>query len=559
MHRRKIMDVFVLKAVVDDLQQRLPGAVVSKVFQMSASDLLLRLWCCQDVRLLLSTHAAMSRLHVTTSRFRNPPQPPRFAAFLRAHLQHARLRTITVRPYDRVVSLVWERPDASSLTLWHELAGAQANLVLVDAAGIVLDALKRVPATAPHPCVPGCPYTPAPPPSHRVSLSALTCEHLHHLQQQGKFDASHLQRLILGLSPMLAAELLSRSHADPLVCWELLQRLRHHYEQQTLSLTLCTMPDGTRHLSVLPLMHAATTTVPVADVQAAADALYQPLIDTALVETTRREAQKVVRQRQQKLRKKIDNLQGDYHKLQTYLPYQHHGTLLVAQRLPRGATNATVVDYYRAEPAPISIPLDPRLSVQDNAQVYFKKYRKAKNGLAKVQALLDQCMAETQHLEEVARQVHQAEDWHTLQHLVAALHATPPRQQRRQECPQAPAPLYRKFVSREGLVLYCGKSQQGNEALLRQLASPEDLWLHAYRQAGAHVLLKVLPHRDVSPQTLLEAAALAAFYSKGRDASAVEVMYTQAKHVHKFRGAHPGQVQVTTYRTLEVTPRLPDS
>jgi predicted ribosome quality control (RQC) complex YloA/Tae2 family protein len=109
------------------------------------------------------------------------------------------------------------------------------------------------------------------------------------------------------------------------------------------------------------------------------------------------------------------------------------------------------------------------------------------------------------------------------------------------------------------LVLYCGKSQQGNEALLRQLASPEDLWLHAYRQAGAHVLLKVLPHRDVSPQTLLEAAALAAFYSKGRDASAVEVMYTQAKHVHKFRGAHPGQVQVTTYRTLEVTPRLPDS
>jgi predicted ribosome quality control (RQC) complex YloA/Tae2 family protein len=121
-----------------------------------------------------------------------------------------------------------------------------------------------------------------------------------------------------------------------------------------------------------------------------------------------------------------------------------------------------------------------------------------------------------------------------------------------------PAALpYRTFVLRDGSTLYCGKHNQGNDVLLRQVASPEDLWLHAYQQAGAHVILKVRPHQEVALQTLLQAAALAAFYSKGKEAASVVVMYTRAKYVRKFRGARPGQVQVTEYRTVKVAPQLP--
>jgi predicted ribosome quality control (RQC) complex YloA/Tae2 family protein len=81
--------------------------------------------------------------------------------------------------------------------------------------------------------------------------------------------------------------------------------------------------------------------------------------------------------------------------------------------------------------------------------------------------------------------------------------------------------------------------------------------LHAHRQAGAHVVLKVRPHYEVAHQTLLQAAALAAFYSKGKEAASVEVLYTRAKYVRKFRGARPGQVQVSEYCTVEVAPQLP--
>jgi predicted ribosome quality control (RQC) complex YloA/Tae2 family protein len=281
---------------------------------------------------------------------------------------------------------------------------------------------------------------------------------------------------------------------------------------------------------------------------------------TTLTESVRRDIQKTLRQQQHKVQKKAANLQQDYARLQSYLPYQHYGTLLVAQRLPRGTASTTVVDYYRDEPVTITIPLDPQFSGQENAQAYFKKYRKAKSGLSKVQALLTRATAEAERLEELALQVEYAADWQTLQDLAQTLggEQSAARQGRFAPPPQVvPAQPYRTFVSSDGLTLYCGKSNQGNDALLRQVAAPHDIWLHAHRQAGAHVLIKVPAKQEAPHRTLIEAAALAAYYSKGRHATAVEVLYTQARHVRKFRGARPGQVQVTTYRTLEAAPRLP--
>jgi predicted ribosome quality control (RQC) complex YloA/Tae2 family protein len=116
---------------------------------------------------------------------------------------------------------------------------------------------------------------------------------------------------------------------------------------------------------------------------------------------------------------------------------------------------------------------------------------------------------------------------------------------------------YRTFALPEGYLLYCGKSDQGNETLLRRVATAEDLWLHAFQHAGAHVLLKAPAQHDVPDTILQTAAAVAAFYSKGKHAAAVEVLYTRAKHVRKIRGSRPGQVQVREYRTITVAPQLP--
>jgi predicted ribosome quality control (RQC) complex YloA/Tae2 family protein len=558
------MDIFVLKALVDELRQRLCGAVVSKVFQISPDDLLLRLWRHQDLRLLLSTQAAGPRLHPTTARFRNPPHPPRFAAFLRAHLTQVRLCDIAVQPYERVVSFSWERPGepVPALRLLHTLQGQQANIILLDPHSVILDALKHVPAPSAsgRSILPGQLYQPLPVPPQRCLVSDLTVEALQQLQVQGLFDATHLQRLVVGLSPVCAMELVHRSAKDPQVCWDLLQELRQQYEQGTLTLTLCTTPEGVKHLSALPLTHCAGTITAVPSPQDAVAALYEPCLGDTMLSHLRSTVHKTVRQRLHTLHRKMANLAQDRDKLERYLPYQRYGTLLVAQRVPRGATSVTVVDYYSPEQTLLTIPLDPRLSLHDNAQVYFKKARKAQHGLVKVQALLTQCAAEEQYLQGVAHQTERAEDWESLEAIAVELGASPsqPGMPRRGAVPTPAALPYRTFVLRDNSTVYCGKHNQGNDVLLRQVATPEDIWLHAHRQAGAHVVLKVRPHQEVAHQTLLQAAALAAFYSKGKKAASVEVIYTRAKYVRKFRGARPGQVQVTEYRTVEVAPQLPE-
>src|SRR5262249_44372943 len=444
-------------------------------------------------------------LPLTTARFRNPPHPPRFAALLRAHLTQVRLCDITVQPYDRVVSLCWARPGASApvLRLVHALQGQQANILLLDAHDIILGALKHVPAegTRRGPILPGQPYHPVPLPPHRCRISDLTVAAFEPLQQEGTFDAAHVQRLVVGLSPVLATELVHRSQGEPQRCWELLQELRQHYEEGTLTLSICTTPQGTRYLSALPLTHCAGTIESFASAQDAVAAFYGPDIGATALAHLRHTVQKTVRQRLQKLRQKMANLAQDHGKLEGYLPYQHYGTLLVAQRVPRGATSVTTVDYYSPDQTAVTIPLDPRLSLRDNAQTYFNKYRKAKHGLVKVQELLAQCAEEERYLEGVEQQIAQAEEWETLEAVALELSASGRRGASPSQGTLTPRPLpvgegaksvalptaaalpYRTFVLRDGSTLYCGKHNQGNDVLLRQVATPEDLWLHAYQQA----------------------------------------------------------------------------
>lgn len=557
----RCMDIFILKMLTEALRQRLGGAVVSKVFQMSPDDLLLRLWRQQDYRLLLSTAALWPRLHLLTTRFRNPQQPPRFAAFLRAHLTHVRLSDIAMRPYDRVVTFHWTAPgaDTPTLQLIHELQGTQANIVLVNADGLILDALKHVApeTTARRTILPGQPYVPCLPPAPRCLVSDVTVEQLQTLKDQGMFDARGLQRLVVGMSPMLAREVLHRSAGEPARCWAVLDALRQQYDTGTLTLWRGTTADGLQHVSVLPLTHCNATGRPSVSVEDDVAAWCEPYLERTACADLRRTVQKTVQQRLQKLRHKIINLTQDADKLERYVPYQRYGTLLVTQRVPRGAPSVTVVDYYSPEQACLTIPLDPRLSLQDNAQAYFKKYRKSQHGLVKVQELLAQCAAEETYLEGIAGQIMQAEDGETLESIAGELGAAvaKPGLPRRPVLPTPAALPYRKFVLDDGTIVYCGKHNQGNDLLVRQVAAPEDLWLHAHQHAGAHVLLKVPQGQEVAQPTLLQAAALAAFYSHGKDAPVVEVMYTRAKDVRKFRGARPGQVRVTTYGTVAVTPR----
>ncbi|HEX9428367.1 MAG TPA: NFACT RNA binding domain-containing protein, partial [Candidatus Polarisedimenticolia bacterium] len=228
---------------------------------------------------------------------------------------------------------------------------------------------------------------------------------------------------------------------------------------------------------------------------------------------------------------------------------------------------ARLPDPYGEPGALLEVPIDPALSLQQNAQVCFDRYKKGKRGRI---AIATRLAAVTERLEAWRRLIPQAERvgaWSDLEELrgemdrLGLVHAPPPRTRgaspRRGET--APARV-RRHTSRDGLVILIGKSGEENDTLTFKIAAPWDFWLHAAGRPGAHVVVRN-PQRlkQLPDATLREAAGLAAFYSGGRAEGRVEVHYTQRKHLHKPRGMARGQVLLRRFRSIEVGPALPAS
>ncbi|MBF8260059.1 MAG: putative RNA-binding protein, snRNP like protein, partial [Actinobacteria bacterium] len=110
-------------------------------------------------------------------------------------------------------------------------------------------------------------------------------------------------------------------------------------------------------------------------------------------------------------------------------------------------------------------------------------------------------------------------------------------------------------VAREeflGYAILVGKNNVGNDRIVKELSVPGDLWLHAQGIPGSHVLVKVIPGKETPKEVIEEAARLAVLHSKAKGASNVHVFLAEARHVSKFKGAKPGLVRITKYRTVTV-------
>ena len=104
--------------------------------------------------------------------------------------------------------------------------------------------------------------------------------------------------------------------------------------------------------------------------------------------------------------------------------------------------------------------------------------------------------------------------------------------------------------------LLVGASDADNDYLSLELAQPEDWWFHADRVPGSHVILRARPNEDPSRETLQQAAAVAAYHSKARNAGTTPVHCTRARYVTKPRGAKAGTVNVKHGKTVKVRPDI---
>jgi predicted ribosome quality control (RQC) complex YloA/Tae2 family protein len=542
------MNALTIAAVVAECNARLAGARVNKVFQPSADEIYFRLWTgAGDAQLYLLARPQQARFHLTARNYPNPFTPPRFCQLLRARL--ARLLRFEQVGGDRLVLIDCAGRDRSGYRLLVDLR-PKPNLVLLDEAGRIIDLLKRGGAGE----RPGDSY--AWPNEMRLRLTA---ERVPDIPPECSDSQRFRDWLLNGLAPV------SKLVADDMAaCVKRGERPGDVLQRYLADLAAARwlprrlLIEGREVLSVQPVY--ALESAVLAEYASVSEALDQVEADLP-AGGVKAELARTVRKELKRFRKRLEQITADYAAVENIEPLQHTGNLLLANlhRARRGMPELEVDDYAADPPARVSIPLDPRLTPQENAEQLFKKARKRRRGEEHYVRRLAETRAEIDWLESMELAIEETAEPLELDDLKKQL-ATAGYLQRRAEPARrqgrAATSEYLEAVSPSGYQVVWGRNPRENDRISRELAAADDLWLHARNLPGCHLLLRRAGRSgDIPEADVLFAAALAAGYSRGRQDSKVEVIVAPAQEVRKPKGARPGLVTVNTFRTVVVKPK----
>lgn len=551
------MDAFLLKLVVGELSAQLPGALVSRVHQPADREIVLALWTGRgEKRLLLSADPENCRLHLTTRRSPNPPSPPRFCQYLRRHLEGMRIASLALAPYDRSVRIdfVSSRPDAEHerTSLYAELFGRHANLIYVDGEGTILSPLRVV---APEESrireiSQGLPYRPLPRPA-RVFLPEVTPEDAARVHAGG-FEglARALQDSVAGLGREVAREVAARGREGPEALFSALRELVRRYEEDDFAPGVGTLPDGKRRILPFPCPAAGFAGFePYPSANDAADVFFAEVCEARELAALRQQLASRIAALLKKERHKLENVGGDEERLAEGRAGGAHGETLKANlgELAKGMTS------FRG------IPLDPALSPVENMNRYFRLARKAKNAMEIVRRRKREVAEGIYYIESLEAQLGEARSRDGLiavrQELSASFasraKSPPKRKGGRSDAPRPVVPQV-ETVEFRGFTILVGRNNVGNDRIVKELSSPDDLWLHAQGIPGSHVLVRRPPGKEVPGEVVEEGARLAVFHSRAKGSRNVPVFLAEARHVSKFKGAKPGLVRIAKYTSVFV-------
>lgn len=574
------LDGAFLTCLREELTAGLPDARVDKIHQPSREELIIALRTRSgNKKLYLSARANSPRVHFTDIPLENPAAPPMFCMLLRKRITGGRLIAIRQPGLERALyfdlDCVDDLGDIVRLTLAVEIMGRHSNIILIDGSGMVVDSIKRVDMemSSVRPVLPGLPYSPPPAAAGRLDLSAVSpADFLGAMEQGPDYPMSKaLLNTAHGLSPLIcreAAHLASRGR-DPRISemtGEDRERLLFYLSRVKSAVETGEnrKPYLLLHLDGSPLDFSF---IPIT--QYGLDALGREMESfSALLDAfyAQRDAGERMKQRAHDILRVLTNLSdrtsrklghqreeltrsGDRETLRIY------GDLINANlhAIPRGASSAQLIDYYDPDCGTITVPLDPSLSAAQNAQKYYKDYRKAQTAEQILQRQIAQGEEELRYFDTVFDALSRSATWRELGELREELAAGGYlRLQRGRQKPPAPlGPI--RFRSEDGFAILVGRNNVQNDRLTLKTARGGDIWFHTKNIPGSHVLV-ITEGQKPPDRTLEQAAILAALHSKAAGSVQVPVDYTEARNVRKPAGAKPGMVIYDSNRTAYVNP-----
>ena len=572
------LDAATLALVTNELNQTLTDAKIAKLFEPTRDELVLTLRTrTETYSLLLSARSGSARVCLTRESFENPETPPSFCMLMRKHLTGGRLLGVHMEPGDRIVYFDFlctnEMGDLVQNTLCAELMGRYSNLVLVQNNKII-DALKRVDFedSEIRQLLPGLPYTVPPKPARPDFLAVSAASIVSLACQKDLPVADALNKTVAGVGPVVCREAAWRAfdgehllaneltRDQQLRLMEAIDQLKEEHAAGGCPCSVVT-PEGkpVEFTFFRPRQYGNAYMIKEwPSFGGMLEGYYAEKDRVERLRTKSKELHKAVHNmyeravRKQAARKEELAATEKSEKLRLY------GELLSANLYlaRKGMKSITVANWYD-EGKEITIPLDLRFTPSQNAQNFFKNYKKKQTAARMLVELLAEGEKEIAYLETVLYEVETASGEAALNEIRAELKSQGYLKYYKQRDKKAKPADFLRFTSSDGFEILVGRNNAQNDRLTLHTARGKDLWFHVQKAPGSHVVV-MSRGQDIPDSTRQEAAELAVIYSsayKAGTGAKVAVDTTEVKNIWKAAGAKPGMVLYEVYTTVYITPR----
>lgn len=611
-------DGIAVAAAVKEFNDRLLMGSITKVAQPEGDELLLTLKCNrQQIRLTISANASNPMVYIKDENALSPVTAPNFCMSLRKHIGGGRIKAIfqpsaafakpdtesavqEVSAYhglERIIVFVIEHldemGDLSEKYLIAELMGKHSNIILTKSDLTIIDSIKHIShmTSSVREVLPGRRYF------IPETLDKRDPVELYRLKDKEAFTAlmstapvlpvyKKIYMSITGFSPSMAFELIFRAGIPEEVPnneldTEQLDKLYAAFaelmtEVEEGRFEPCIIYEGSRisELSGVRLKHLEGGDITTECHESMSEVIrlfYAKKDKQNRINSKSEDIRHIIKTLTERAVKKLELLEKQYADTDKRDRYRVYGELLntYGYSLKGGESSCECENYYD-EGRLIKIPLDKNLSAQENAKKYFDKYQKLKRTREAVSTQLEECRRLLYHLDSISNSLKLSESEADLNELrremsesgyiakhVKAGGYSGNKKDRKAEAKSKPL----HFVSSDGIDLYVGRNNFQNEELDFKIADNNDWWFHAKNIPGSHVIAKT-GNIELPDKTCLEAAALAAYYSKAGNDSAdsagnikkVEVDYVRKKELKRVPGAAPGFVIYHTNYSIMIEP-----
>ena len=571
-------DGIVISNLTYELNTNLVGGRISKISMPEDNELIFTIKNnAKTYRLLVSASASLPLVYLTDVNKPAPKVAPAFLMLLRKYIGTAKINDIFQMGLERILCFELEHlnelGDLSHKRMYIEIMGKHSNIIFTDENNKIIDSIKRISAnmSSLREVLPGREYFLPEELKKKDLLSTGLEEFIEILKSKEYPLVKSVYMNFAGISPLIAEEIILRASLPSQAPSTSLSELEYTHLFHTIQNLL---EDINAHNFTPNIIYKGEEAIEFSSInlysyeskeykRESFDSVSKMLYDFY----SSREAFVLNRQKSSDLRrivntalerasKKYDLQEKQLQDADKKDIYRVYGDLLntYGYSLKGGESSFTTENFYD-DNKEITIPLDKNKSAKENAKKYYDKYAKLSRTTKALSEEILKTKNDMEHLQSIQTALEVSSDDESLsqirQELVDFGYIKKHSSAKKQKIASNPY----HYISSDGYDIYVGKNNYQNEELTFKVATGNDWWFHAKGIPGSHVILKSNNEEELPDRAYEEAAALAAFYSKAKDADKVEVDYIQKKNIKKVAGAAPGFVIYHSNWSMVATPK----